>query len=870
MTLSAPSYAFNTTPSTFTAGPFTVPLTGAAVGDLLIINLAFRNTITPAILTAVPTGWAARQSSSSTSFILYKTCTAADLGTSVSVTFLKQYNVTLAFVPVRTNVAGNRVTLNDVKTGSADTLIATTTGTNAQLSLSFSASTAAAPGTPIADTYGHTYTLMARQPLGSLFSGVPLHTVGYLAGLGSAVVSGMGFSKSTGTTICSYTYVTLNDVAGIPLAPTITSPAPGAFPDATAGVPITATYTPTNGAAMSGYVLRYDSGATYYYWTGSAWTTTLTVVALTVAAGSSFTVTPTIGAANGPTNGASGVYNLAVKEVAGGYTSTYSTVSFTCNTRPTVSVTAPAGIQPTPTPTVSWTGTYGGSASQRAARVVVFTAAQYGVAGFDPATSASSWDSAVVTTTTPSLVVGSQLPPDTYRAYVSVIDTNGVSSTFNYSAFTVSIDLPSTPAIASVTATNDTYNCLLPTIIVNAYAYLNLLTLGDSTFNTGSGAWVSTGATSVTLGTSSTHALEGTALTLTPSLASGAVLITSGLTPLPEGGVPTSGATAATPLTAQTSLYGAGFVGTVTLSLIWYNAIGTSLSTTTVASHTLSSSAWTTISGTIAAATVPSTAAAFRMQLSFTSTTTALAFYVDACAVMVGSTLQPWSAGGFGTTSTDYLELQATTDGVNWYSTGPGGITGVTFNAIAGPGMPMTSASDTATPPSTPVRYRARTVSQVNGAGPYIASAWSASSAPVTGSALGWWYLQDLDAGIAVNFVLASDPTIVTKELGTVIYPLGRTMPVTTTDGWKGRVGSLTIALSATGIPGGSGGGTSSLNDLLAIITSGHELLLWSPSGASIKCVHDPAVDLGVNYSHTTLDTSTPFTAVNFGFIEIA
>lgn len=127
---------------------------------------------------------------------------------------------------------------------------------------------------------------------------------------------------------------------------------------------------------------------------------------------------------------------------------------------PTATVNAPTGAQGTPTPVVSWTfntGSDGGPQSYY--RVKVFSAAQYGAGGFDPATSTPTYDSGALAGTSLSHTVASSLANSTtWRAYVSVahtINSTTAWSAWAYSGFTTSY----TPSdVSSVSVTPDNTN----------------------------------------------------------------------------------------------------------------------------------------------------------------------------------------------------------------------------------------------------------------------------------------------------------------------------------------------------------------------------------------------------------------------------
>lgn len=125
---------------------------------------------------------------------------------------------------------------------------------------------------------------------------------------------------------------------------------------------------------------------------------------------------------------------------------------------PSVAVTGPTGASvSTSTPTTTWTYTAGAHGGQQSKyRVRVFTAAQYGAGGFNPATSTATWDSGVTAGAAVSRQITTPLVnATTYRAYVQVTHTiNGqdASSAWAYSQFTTSF---ATSDISTVTAVAD-------------------------------------------------------------------------------------------------------------------------------------------------------------------------------------------------------------------------------------------------------------------------------------------------------------------------------------------------------------------------------------------------------------------------------
>lgn len=84
---------------------------------------------------------------------------------------------------------------------------------------------------------------------------------------------------------------------------------------------------------------------------------------------------------------------------------------------PSVTATGPTGTIKSPSPTVTWN--FAHDFSQSKFRVRIFSQAQYTAGGFDPAASASTWDSGVQTSSNKSINAGGGIQTSgTYRAFV--------------------------------------------------------------------------------------------------------------------------------------------------------------------------------------------------------------------------------------------------------------------------------------------------------------------------------------------------------------------------------------------------------------------------------------------------------------------
>lgn len=120
------------------------------------------------------------------------------------------------------------------------------------------------------------------------------------------------------------------------------------------------------------------------------------------------------------------------------------------NQAPVAAVTAPTGTLTISAPPVTWTYTDPESDVQERYQVKIFTAAQYGIGGFDPNTSPYTWSSGEVfssaTTVTPAPMGNA-----TYRAYVKVADvgSSGRYSAWAFGGFVLNATLPPTPTLVA-------------------------------------------------------------------------------------------------------------------------------------------------------------------------------------------------------------------------------------------------------------------------------------------------------------------------------------------------------------------------------------------------------------------------------------
>lgn len=132
-----------------------------------------------------------------------------------------------------------------------------------------------------------------------------------------------------------------------------------------------------------------------------------------------------------------------------------ASVAVTYVAQPVTDATAPSGtINNTNTPSVRWTNTLDSDGGTQAKyEVKIFSAAQYGAGGFDPATSSPTETSGITNSAATTWLASDPFPDATYRAYVRVAQSVLGSdhwSDWDYVEFTVAPTTPGVPTIAAV------------------------------------------------------------------------------------------------------------------------------------------------------------------------------------------------------------------------------------------------------------------------------------------------------------------------------------------------------------------------------------------------------------------------------------
>jgi hypothetical protein len=276
----------------------------------------------------------------------------------------------------------------------------------------------------------------------------------------------------------------------------------------------------------------------------------------------------------------------------------------------------------------SGTATIGDDRPQATFEVKVYSAVQYGAADFDPSLSTATWSTSGTGTT--ATVIPAQLANGgSYRAYVRVTKLSSlgttVTSTWAYSAFTLSADVAAAPV---VTATWDAATqCTLLTVACAG----NVLSADDATIEGSVGTWVA--ASNCTL-SRSFIADTGTYSLQLLSTAAGTMSARTSTTAYAVLG--------STAYSATARVMTAASARSVTLGIAWYNAAGSLISTSTgAASNDAVTYGTRTVTGTS-----PSNAVTAALVLTVASTGGASEIHrADQFALHPGST-PAFSIGG--------------------------------------------------------------------------------------------------------------------------------------------------------------------------------------------------------------------------------
>jgi len=245
-------------------------------------------------------------------------------------------------------------------------------------------------------------------------------------------------------------------------------------------------------------------------------------------------------------------------------------------TQPTVSGVTVTGSTTTTRPDFSYTFAQVEGLPQEARQVKVFSAAQYGATGFDPATSTATWDSGVVLGPDTTGTTGVDLTNGTtYKWYVSAgiawPAAQGLGaywySTWVASAATTVATIP--PPAPTITVSQQTG---LPGYrnLIRVTAPVNLLTANQASLETDTTGWAA--VTNCTISRSTAYFVDGAASLQLSSTASGNMSAAISVRPRIE-----PGARVVVTATGRTAVS----VRSVRIDIRWYDIAGALISTTT-------------------------------------------------------------------------------------------------------------------------------------------------------------------------------------------------------------------------------------------------------------------------------------------------
>ncbi len=716
----------------------------------------------------------------------------------------------LATTNAATSVAQTTVTLNgQLTTGNLDTTYYWQWGL----------STAYGSSTTSQDAGSGGGTIVVSQGLAGLTAGTTYHT---------RLVA----TNADGTAYGADVVFTTTTAYSAPYAPTLTTPTNSSYADVASGETFSPVYNSSDGQNQNAYAFRIKlSGATsysYYNAGTNALQSSIIWNSSSIAPGASFSATlPSGSISDGNTYNWSFASQEAGANLQGPFASDFTLVA---EAGPALSVNGPSGNVTASQPIISWTATPASGSSIISWEAKVFSAAQYTAGGFNPATSATTWDSGVTSGSATSVQVGTALPAGiTYRFYVEVTETGSISSSWVYSTATVVADLPVTPTL---TATVDATNA---SVVLTVQTNNNLLSAVDASFETGTGTW---GGTNCTVAQSSTHALDGTSSLLVTPSASG----------FAEAYTQYYAVQSNTEYTGVVSDHSGLAAESITAHLYWCTSNLTQIVESNGTAVTDSTTAWTQATVT---ATSPSNAAYAILIFSWTATGTTDTKYLDECGLFLGSQTT-WSAGGF--VGSQYAVIQYSDNGGTTWQPFVRNGSQVTLS----PSFQQGTVTDYEAPPLATRTYQAYVVAS-GLAGPVSLPA----SAQVSLSS--WWLKDPLNPSANQTLIVSDTPQTNQLEQSTVNYPLGTGLIYPTVQ--AGSIGGDDGTVPATII------GQANYAAFRALISAQHVLLLQSAYGQQwyIRGALSTS-SASLTQEQTQLNASSgaqPFRTVSLSYVEV-
>ena len=445
--------------------------------------------------------------------------------------------------------------------------------------------------------------------------------------------------------------------------------------------------------------------------------------------------------------------------------------------QPTVSGITPSSNITTSRPTVAWTFTLGTDATgdQTKYEVKVFSAAQYGAGGFDPATSTPTYTSGETTSAARAHALTADLVDGTtYKVYMRVAqNTSGFDHWSDWTAgtaFAVALDKPADPDLVVSVDVN------WGRADLEIQGHDNLLTETDASFEYGSnvGNWASISNSTITdLATNpkfGTRSLRQTA-TAGADMEIGTPSGTSGFAVV-----------AARDYRLRAWVRSDSATRNVKIGVSWYNSSGTIIGSTT---YVAASSVGTTYTELTYDVTAPTGAVYARMHAHVAAAAAAEVWYWDGFAFSetAGNAPTVWTRGGLisphladvAAAATKTYVLEWSEDGGTTWTTLE---TGLTDPAGANQYQVV---YDWTIKPNVAREYRVRAM--------YVESGNTVNGNSVAGNASATWtpdlwffkVLDDHNLDLTFDEVVSDGPIKYDARRG-VFRPIGRAKAVTVAD----------------------------------------------------------------------------------------
>lgn len=447
----------------------------------------------------------------------------------------------------------------------------------------------------------------------------------------------------------------------------------------------------------------------------------------------------------------------------------------TLNEQPSASITAPsASVTTGSRPAITWAYTDTDGDPQSVYEVRVFTAAQYGATGFDPATSDAFWSTGLVesadTGVTPDVDLDNAA---TFRAYVRAGHAIGLTyylSDWVYQQFTVGYDSPPLPDLVA------SYSERQNVVYVTGTGRTNYVSQDESTFDESVGSWDTVQNCAVTRTTD--YSANGVASLKLDATSSGTMIAETEAYPVATDGQNVS----------ATAEFRADAVGRACRVIIyWVDDTDTLVSQTASDPVNDVSTGWVTAS---VSAVTPANATQARVRVQVDDAVSGEDHYVDKVALHPGP-VPTWGPGGLLPDQVIIGE-RSTDDGVTWE----------VFNSVIADGPNQVAQfEDYTAPRDRSVWYRAKALTYRGQTA--IASPYSNIRAEYVTNDAKWW-LKAIGSGLPgcpcpaynVGGARVQGPLQTTQTITSgTFYPLGRSKGVVVFGDAYGQDGNIRVTV---------------------------------------------------------------------------